>query len=129
GHRARSRCSRAPGAQTRAATHPRPPACGRPAGPARPVAPVQSAAPLPAISPCAASYVKRLAGHSARRSESEPASAVKRQIGGEKKSPAERGFKVLRGNGGVLFRDFWGLANWRPPHPGDKYTAEFSFVK
>src|ERR1017187_5887150 len=32
-------------------------------------------------------------------------------------------------NGAVLFRDFQGSANWRPPHPGDHYTEELWFVK
>jgi hypothetical protein len=46
-----------------------------------------------------------------------------------KKKPRSAGLQVMRGNGGVLFRDYSGYANWRSPHPVDEYTPKISFVK
>ncbi len=48
---------------------------------------------------------------------------------GAKKKAPQSGALSIRETGGVLFRDFEGYANWRPPHPESNYTPEFWFVK
>ena len=47
-----------------------------------------------------------------------------------KKKPRINGaLRYCAETGGVLFRDFSDSTDWRPPHPANNYTPEFSFVK